>query len=116
MSKPQNKKLSPKEHRKHVHHTLLYVSAVTAAIVTVVVSVITLDIRTVCVDGNSLNDGDRYGVCQQRKETAYGFPFQQVDGELLWPTALNFALYFALIFGLAKAEAHIKGHIHVKND
>lgn len=109
-----SKQVSKKEHRKHVHHVLLYLSLITAAIVTVIVSVFTLTKVTVnsCNPNEPFpNDSSSVG-CAVERETAYGWPFQQIDNEPLWPTLGNFAVYLVLVFGLVKTEAHLKGHIH----
>lgn len=108
-----SKKLSKKEHRKHVHHVIAYLSLITAAILTVVVSVFTLTKVNECSSKELYpNTNDLALRCSVEKKTAYGWPLQQIDGESLAPTIANFGFYFLLVFGLVKAEAHIKGHIH----
>lgn len=111
------KKISPKEHRKHVHHTLLYVSAVTAAIITVLVSVVSLTKVNVssCDQNHAKPNTLELRVCSPQRRTAYGWPWLQVDGEPWWPSVANFAFFSLIIFGLTKSEAHIKGHIQPKS-
>lgn len=107
-----SKKISKKEHKKHVHHVIIYLSLVTAAILTVLISVLTL--TKVRVENSETILNDATTVQPIKKATAYGWPFQQIDNEPLWPTLANFTVYFIAIFALVKTEAHLKGHIHPK--
>ncbi len=102
--------VSHQEHRRHVHHTLLYVAALSALVLTLVTALFTYHKQVVCQERTGLEDA-AYGYCDEREQSRFGWPFQQTVGQTVWPLFANFAFFFVIIFGAAKTEAHLKGHM-----
>lgn len=98
---------------KDAHHVLIYLALVTGAVVTILISVLTIDINTVtvCPEDLTLPNSGSSIVCQREKATSFGWPFTHQDGGDIWPSVANYLIYSALIFGIVKAEAHHKGHM-----
>lgn len=100
---------------RDAHHILLFASALSAAILVVVISVATLRIETVCLDGRVVPNKAPSSICEFERQTSYSWPFKQVDGEAYWPLITNYLLFVGLIYGMARAEARIKGHWHASS-
>ncbi|MDX1765591.1 MAG: hypothetical protein R3313_01410 [Candidatus Saccharimonadales bacterium] len=113
------KKITHQEHKKHVHHVLLYAALITGLMLTVVASIVTFDNRgSSCgVDDETVpfpNSFSSTRVCDGIEEYEFGWPFKQVADEAYWPSILNWAFFSVIVFVIAKAEAHHKGHIPKK--
>jgi len=109
------KKITHKEHKKHVHHVLLYVAVITGLFLTITISLVTYKSEEVyrgCADADDPNND--YSLVCFGDEVSFGWPFKQVASETYWPSALNWVLFSILVFAVAKTEAHHKGHIPKK--